>query len=47
MGEIVGRYTSAEEAQQNIERFEKEQAVSETAHLLVENTIKALKLSCS
>jgi hypothetical protein len=40
--EIVGRYTSAAEAQQNIERFEKEHAVSETAHLLVENAIKAL-----
>ncbi len=40
--EIVGRYTSEEEAQQNIERFEKEHAVSETAHLLVENAIKAL-----
>jgi hypothetical protein len=40
--EIVGRYTSAEEAQQNIERFKKEHAVSETAHLLVENAIKAL-----
>ena len=38
----MGRYTSAEEAQQNIERFEKEHAVSETAHLLVENAIKAL-----
>ena len=40
--EIVGRYTSEEEAQQNIERFEKEHAVSETAHLLVETAIKAL-----
>ncbi len=40
--EIVGRYTSAEEAQQIIERFEKEHAVSETAHLLMENAIKAL-----
>jgi hypothetical protein len=40
--EIVGRYTSAEEAQQNIERFKKEHAVSETAHLLVENAVKAL-----
>jgi hypothetical protein len=39
--EIVG-YPSAEEAQQTIERFEKEHAVSETAHLLVENAIKAL-----
>jgi hypothetical protein len=38
----VGPYTSAEEAQQNIERFKKEHAVSETAHLLVENAIKAL-----
>jgi hypothetical protein len=40
--EIVGRYTSEEEAQQNIERFEKEHAVSETARLLVENAVKAL-----
>jgi hypothetical protein len=40
--EIVGRYTSAEEAQQNIKRFKKEHAVSETARLLVENAIKAL-----
>ena len=40
--EIVGRYTSAEEAQQNIERFKKEHAVSETAHLLMETAIKAL-----
>ena len=40
--EIVGRYTSPEEAQQTIERFDKEHAVSETAHLLVENVIKAL-----
>jgi hypothetical protein len=34
--EIVGRYTSAEEAQQSIERCEKEHAISETAHLLME-----------
>jgi hypothetical protein len=40
--EIVGRYNSEQEAQQNIERFEKEHAVSETAHLLVENAVKAL-----
>jgi hypothetical protein len=40
--EIVGRYTSAEEAQQNIERCKKEHAVSETAHLLMETAIKAL-----
>jgi hypothetical protein len=40
--EIVGRYISAEEAQQSIERFKKEHSVSETAHLLVENAIKAL-----
>ncbi len=42
--EIVGRYTSAEEAQQSIERCKKEHAISETAHLLMEN---AIKLSCS
>jgi hypothetical protein len=40
--EIVGRYNGEQEAQQNIERFEKEHAVSETAHLLVENAVKAL-----
>jgi hypothetical protein len=40
--EIVGRYTSAEEAQQSIERCKKEHAISETAHLLMENAIKAL-----
>jgi hypothetical protein len=34
--EIVGRYTSAEEAQQSIERCKKEPAISETAHLLME-----------
>ena len=39
---IVGRYTSAEEAQQSIERCKKEHAISETAHLLMENAIKAL-----
>ena len=38
----MGRYTSEEEAQQNIKRFKKEHAVSETARLLVENAIKAL-----
>jgi hypothetical protein len=40
--EIVGRYTSEEEAQQSIELFKKEHAVSETALLLVENAIKGL-----
>ena len=40
--EIVGRYTSAEEAQQSIECCKKEHAFSETAHLLMENAIKAL-----
>ena len=40
--EIVGRYTSAEEAQQSIERCKREHAISETAHLLMENAIKAL-----
>jgi hypothetical protein len=40
--EIVGRYTSAEEAQQNIERCKKEYAIAATAYLLVENAIKAL-----
>jgi hypothetical protein len=40
--EIVGRYTSAEEAQQSIERCKKEHVISETAHLLMENAIKAL-----
>jgi len=40
--EIVGRYISAEEAQQSIERCKKEHAISETAHLLMENAIKAL-----
>jgi hypothetical protein len=39
--EIVGRYTSEEEAQQNIERCKKEDAISETARLLVDNAIKA------
>jgi hypothetical protein len=43
--EIVGRYTSAEEAQQSIERCKKEHAISETAHLLMENAIKALMQS--
>jgi hypothetical protein len=40
--EIVGRYTSAEKAQQSIERCKKEHAISETARLLMENAIKAL-----
>ena len=40
--EIVGRYTSTQEALQNIERCKKEDAIAETAHLLVENAIKAL-----
>jgi hypothetical protein len=41
--EIVGRYTSKDGAQQNINRcFKKEHAISETAHLLVENAVKAL-----
>jgi hypothetical protein len=40
--EIVGRYTSEEEAQQNIERCKKEHAIAETASLLMGNAIKAL-----
>jgi hypothetical protein len=40
--EIVGRYTSEEEAQRNIERCKKEHAIAETASLLMENAIKAL-----
>ncbi len=40
--EIVGRYTSAEEAQQNNDRCKKVDAIAETARLLVENAIKAL-----
>jgi hypothetical protein len=41
-GEIVDRYPSAEEARQNIERCKREVAISDRAHLLVENAIKAL-----
>ena len=41
-GEIVDRYPSEEEARQNIERCKREVAISDRAHLLVENAIKAL-----
>jgi hypothetical protein len=41
-GEIVGRYTSEEEAQQNIERCKREDSISDNAHILVENAVKAL-----
>jgi len=41
-GEIVDRYPSEEEARQNIERCKREVAISDKAHLLVENAIKAL-----
>ncbi len=39
--EIVGRYTSQEEAQQTIEECRKEYEGWETARLLVRNAIKA------
>ncbi len=39
--EIVGRYTSQEEAQQTIEERKKEDEGWETARLLVKNAIKA------
>jgi hypothetical protein len=39
--EIVGRYTSQEEAQQTIEECKKEDEGWETARLLVKNAIKA------
>jgi hypothetical protein len=42
LGEIVDRYPSEEEARQNIERCKREVAISDKAHLLVENAIKAL-----
>jgi hypothetical protein len=38
----VDRYPSEEEARQNIEWCKREVAISERAHLLVENAIKAL-----
>jgi hypothetical protein len=41
-GEIVDRYPSEEEARQNIERCKREVAISDRAHVLVENAIKAL-----
>ena len=41
-GEIVDRYPSEEEARQNIERCKREVAISDKAHLLLENAIKAL-----
>ena len=41
-GEIVDRYPSEEEARQNIERCKRGVAISDRAHLLVENAIKAL-----
>ena len=41
-GEIVDRYPSEEVARQNIERCKREVAISDRAHLLVENAIKAL-----
>jgi hypothetical protein len=40
--EIVGRYSSAEEAQQNIERCKREDSIADNAHILVENAVKAL-----
>jgi hypothetical protein len=40
--EIVGRYASEEETQRNIERCKKGHTIAETAHLLMENAIKAL-----
>jgi hypothetical protein len=40
--EIVGRYTSAEEARQNIERCKREDSIADNAHILVENAVKAL-----
>lgn len=40
--EIVGRYSSEQEAQQNIERCKKKDAIADNAHILVENAIKAL-----
>jgi hypothetical protein len=41
-GEIVDRYPSEQEARQHIERCKREVAISDRAHLLVENAIKAL-----
>ena len=41
-GEIVDRYPSEEEARQNIERCKREVVISDRAHVLVENAIKAL-----
>jgi hypothetical protein len=41
-GEIVDRYPSEREARQHIERCNREVAISDRAHLLVENAIKAL-----
>ena len=41
--EIVGRYTSQEEAQQTIEECRKEDEGWETARLLVRNAIKAYR----
>jgi hypothetical protein len=42
VGEIVDRYPSEEEARQNIERCKREDSISDNAHILVENAIKAL-----
>jgi hypothetical protein len=39
--EIVGRFSSEEEAQKNIERCKREDAISDTARLLVDNAIRA------
>lgn len=40
--EIVGRYTIKEEAQKNIERCKKEEAMYKTAKLLVNTAVKTL-----
>ncbi len=41
LGEPVGRYPTEEEAQKDIERCKKEDAMWETAKLLVDTAIKA------
>jgi hypothetical protein len=41
---VIGSFSIKleQEAQQNVERCKKEDAIAETAHLLVENAVKAL-----
>jgi hypothetical protein len=40
-GEIVDRYTSEEEARQNIEPCKREDSIADNAHILVENAVTA------